>query len=129
MKRKLLRGVAAAALLLATRQDAHADSDLSFSPALGTNVAITGNATPASVSGALSTAAPAATKLRVFNSGTVFAYFRCTPGSSPTATSGDTPLAAGASIIIDGNADAACAVLSSAATAVTLYFQWGEGGL
>lgn len=125
---RIARAAAALALLAASLAPAAADTDLSFSPSNGTTVAITGTAS--SVSGNLSTAG-AATRLRILSApaNTVLAFFRCTVAASPTATTADTPLPPGASVIIDGNLLTACAVISVSSANSTLYFTWGAGGL
>jgi hypothetical protein len=118
----------AAIILALTIATAFADTDLSFAPTNGSTTLITGTA--ASVSGNLASTV-AATKLRVLSApaNTVLAFFRCTPAASPTATTADTPIAPGQSIIIDGNGMTACAVISLSAANSAVYFTWGAGGL
>jgi len=128
MLQLLRRGAAALVLVALLASSALADTNLSFSPQPGSTTHITGTAS--SVSSNLASAG-AATKIRVFAApaNTVLAFFRCTVAASPTATTSDTPLAAGQSIVIDGNLLTACAVISISAANSDVYFTWGAGGL
>lgn len=126
----MLKKLATAALLtwLAACQafPAFADASLPFSPSPGGTTKITANATPTSVSGAL-TNATAGDRVRACNTGTVLVFARLGT-SAPTATAADLPLLAASCIVLElGNAGFA-AVLSSAATAADVYFTIGEGG-
>lgn len=100
----------------------------------GKTVAVVANSSPTSVSGTLDCTAYWAPTVLVTNSGTVTVFVRMSgePAASITATSADVPLVGGASHVFANpfaNGKTGLAVLSSAATAATIYFTPGIMGI
>lgn len=127
MKRTL-----AALSLMLWASTALADTNLPFSPlngaTAGKTVVVAANATPTSVAGTITANA---SNILVTNGGSVLAFVRVSAEATPTATSADIPVPPNTSILIENpNQPGATglAAISSATTAVNVYFTPGEGG-